>query len=795
MSIIWRKVWRDLWRNKLRTLLVIASTAVGVFALGMTFGLSGVMHTRMTEDHRATIPAHITFGTSPFDQEVVETIRREPGVADAEGETMARFRWKLEGEVEWRDGTAILWARTDYEAQHMNLRDLLRGTWPGHSATKRALAVEQQSSRHFGVPLGSTVIVELERSERRVPVEGVVRDAQTQPPALGGDAAFYTTPETFAWLTGEGEDFRRLHVRLESFSDEGAEEAGERIKDRLEGMGLWVGGFGVTDPEVNPAQETIDSLLLVLTVMGILSLGLSGFLIVNTMSALVAQQVWQIGVMKVVGATAGRVMRTYLATALAYGVLALLLAVPVSALAAHGAAIWFLDLVHIAVGPFRVMPEAVGIQTAVGLVVPALAALVPVVGGARITPHRAISSYGLGAGFGRNWLDRMITRIGRLPRPLALSLRNTFRRKARIALTLLTLVLGGLMFVVVMSVGSSLDNTLEVLLDDLGFDVLVVLDNLYRVEPLVEAAEGVPGVTRAEVWDQRGAQLSVEEDEELQVYVWGVPADSEMFSPRIIGGRALLPGDGRVILLNSKIAADEGFEVGDEVELTIADRESVWKIVGLVLNVNNLQRDNFAPFDALARETSSFNRGAVVMVTSEQHDAKTQERLIEDLRQAYAGRRIEAQVLQSAHQARQMNKAVFDVVVYLMLVMAILAAVVGSVGLMSTMSINVVERAREIGVMRAIGARSATILGVFVAEGVLVGVLSWLIALPLTYPSASVFSDAVGKTLLKAPLDFSYSFEGVVVWLAIVVVLSAMASLWPAVRATQVTVREALAYE
>jgi putative ABC transport system permease protein len=639
------------------------------------------------------------------------------------------------------------------------------------------------------------IIVELGRSERRVPVEGIVRDPTAQPPALGGNAAFYTTLETLAWLTGEDEDFSRLHVRLESFTEEGAEEAAEQIQDRLEGMGVGVGGYGITDPKVHPAQETIDSLLLILTVMGMLSLGLSGFLIVNTMNALVAQQVWQIGVMKVVGATVGRVVRLYLSTALVYGLMSLLLAVPMGAVAAYGVAIWFLDIVHVAVGPFRVMPQALGIQIGVGLVVPFVAALIPVVGGARITAHEAISSYGLGAGFGLNWLDRLIGRIRRLPRMLALGMRNTFRRKARIALTLLTLVLGGLMFILVMSVGTSLDNTLEVLLDDLGFDVLVVLDNLYRVEPLTDAAESVSGVVRAEVWDQRRADLTVGEDEEREVYVWAVPPDSEMFRPRITSGRALLPGDGRAILLNSKIASDEGFQVEDEIKLTIGDQESVWTVVGLVLNVNNLQRDNFVPFDALARETSSHNRGAVVMIGSDQDDAATQERLIDDLREAYAGRRMEVQFVQSAHQARQANKAVFNVIVYLMLVMAVLAALVGSVGLMSTMSINVVERAREIGVMRAIGATSAIILGVFVFEGVLVGVLSWVIAAPLSYPSAWVFSDAIGRALLEAPLDFSFSIAGLAIWLVIVIALSAVASLWPALRATQVSVREALAYE
>jgi putative ABC transport system permease protein len=445
MSVVWRKVWRDLAHNKLRTLLVVLSTAVGVFALGLVFGLSGVMRERMTQDHRATVPGHINVWGGSFDQDTVEAVLREPGVADAEVEIYRlSFRWAFadsgSGETEWRDGA--LYARADYDAQRMNLIDLLDGHWP----EERTLAVERQSSLHFDVPLGTTILVEFGRYERQLPVEGIVRVPTVFPPQFGGDATFYATPETVAWLTGY-EGFNDLYVRLESFSEEGAEEAAEQIKRRLERMGLRAGGHRVTDPDVHWMQEMVDTMFIILEILGALSLGLSMFLIVNTMNAIVTQQVWQIGVMKVVGATGARVMRVYLMTTLVYGTLASLIAVPLGAAGAHLVAGWLLDFLNIDVGVFRVAPVAVAVQIVVGLAVPPLAALVPVIGGARISPHQAISSYGLGGGFGCSPLDRLIGRIRFLSRPVALSLRNIFRRKARVALTLLTLTLGGVMFI------------------------------------------------------------------------------------------------------------------------------------------------------------------------------------------------------------------------------------------------------------------------------------------------------------------------------------------------------------
>ncbi len=790
MSIIWHKVWRDLWNNKLRTLLVILSTAVGVFALGLIFGSSSVMRARMTESHRESNAPHLEFYTSWVDREIVETVQRERGVAYTEGETRTSFQWKLEGEADWRDGTVI--ARADYDDQFMYPIELLDGQWPD----RRELAVERMSSSHFDLPIGTTILAKVGEREYPVLITGIVRHPYTPPPQLNmGNATFCATLDVVAWITGQEEGYNTLNVRLESFSQEAAEEAAGRIKDRLERMGVGVGFWNVVDPDVHWAQDMLDTVFIILGVLGGLSLGLSGFLIINTMNAIIAQQIWQIGVMKAVGATTGRVVRIYLTTALIYGLLSLLLAVPAGGAGAHLLSAGMLDLFNVPIGSFRMMPTWVLIQVAIGLIVPLLAALAPVIGGARISVHQAISNYGLGGKFGRSVLDRLIGRIRRLPRPVTLSLRNTFRRKARVALTLLALTIGGVMFIMVLSVGASFRNTIDVLLDDFGFDVFVVFDRRYRVERLLEVGESVPGVTRVEVWDVRQSTMEKANGEEISGQLWGVPDDSRMFTPRIVSGRALLPQDGRAILLNNKIAVDEGIRVGDVVTLTVDGRELTWTVVGTIVNLNNNQQDNFVPYDALAREVGNVNRTAFVMIMTERQDASTHKRLVEDLRAAYTAHRIKTAYFQSSGELREQIGSQFDVITYLMLAMAILAAIVGSMGLMGTMSINVVERAREIGVMRAIGATSLNVAGIFVAEGMLIGVLSWLLAVPFSYPGAYAFSSTIGKQLLELPLDFKYPLSALVLWVVVVLVLSALASLWPALRATRISVRESLAYE
>ncbi len=791
MSEIWHKVWRDLTLkgSRLRTLLVVLSTAVGLFALGLVFGLSGVMRARLTEDYQATVPAHITFWGGPLDQTVIGAVRREPSVADVEFELESTIYWKLEGETNWREGDLV--ARTDYTGQRINRIELLQGRWP----SERALVVQSQTSQYFHVPLGATIVVKLEQIERRLPVEGIVRVPTAFPPQFGGNAIFYTPLETVPWLTGQQENSGKLTVRLKSFSMAGTIETADRIKDRLQRMGLSVGNPDITAPDVHFLQSQMDTMFLILGILGGLSLGLSAFLIVNTMNAIIVQQVRQIGVMKVMGATFWQVMRVYLMAALIYGLSALLLAVPLAAAAAYLLEGLILSMVNVESRGFQVALNALVIQVVAGVAVPLLAALTPVISGVRISPHQAISNYGLGGGFGDGRLDRWVGRVRYLPCSLALSLRNVFRRKARALLTLLALVFGGVVFITVMSVSSSLRNTIEVQLGDAGFDISVTFGRLYNAARLVDVAKGVPGVDGAEAWDRRWATLALSNREDYSIVLWGIPPNSVMFKQNVISGRGLLPDDGRAILLNRQIAADKGIHVGDAVELTIGDLKSVWTVVGLSPSTINNQRDNFVPFDTLTRETGDVEQSSRVVVLSEKHDAASQKTLVRDLRNAYTAHNLKTSSFQSAGAIREQNQAQFNVITYLLLAMAILAGIVGSLGLMGAISINVVERGREIGIMRAIGATSSTVAGIFVGEGVLLGVLSWLLSLPLSYPGAQVFSGLVGGALMHLPLDFRYSVGGALLWLLIVVVLSALASLWPALRAAQLSVHEALAYE
>ncbi|MEZ4682184.1 MAG: FtsX-like permease family protein, partial [Caldilineaceae bacterium] len=151
--------------------------------------------------------------------------------------------------------------------------------------------------------------------------------------------------------------------------------------------------------------------------------------------------------------------------------------------------------------------------------------------------------------------------------------------------------------------------------------------------------------------------------------------------------------------------------------------------------------------------------------------------------------------VQTVARIRAFTGNFFDIIVSLLLVMGVLIASVGALGLAGTMSTNVLERTREIGVMRAIGATDNAVLRIVMVEGVLIGLLSWLVGAALAFPAGYAMSNAVGLALFQTPLTYIFSGNGVTQWLIIVLFLAIVASYLPARNASRLTVREVLAYE
>jgi putative ABC transport system permease protein len=188
-------------------------------------------------------------------------------------------------------------------------------------------------------------------------------------------------------------------------------------------------------------------------------------------------------------------------------------------------------------------------------------------------------------------------------------------------------------------------------------------------------------------------------------------------------------------------------------------------------------------------------RASWIQVVTSSHDQATRDRVVRDLNERFKAVGIRMNGSETLDDIRRVIGSQFGVIVIFLLIMAVLLAVVGGLGLMGTMSINVLERTREIGVLRAIGASNGAVLRIVIVEGVLIGATSWAIGALLALPLSILMSNAVGEAFMQMRLDFMFSLSGLLIWLLVVLALAALASFLPAWNASRITVRDVLAYE
>ena len=795
MGLAFRKIWRDMRNNLGRTVLVVASIAIGVLALGLIVSGRTLMARQMIVSQTESHPTTLRLSVGPaVDDATLDMIRRQPGVVGARGVVYSGIRWKPSPDAEWTDASLV--AIEDYETQVYDLITRREGAWPSSGR----LAVEHNHVAPYNVPaVGGTIYFEVNDRAKPMIVAGVVRDPREIGPPFTNQPTFYLTRSEMTAL-GQSDRFNSIQVDVADFTQERAEAVQRQLTDRLDELGISVNDAEINAPERHFLQDVMDGVTMILTVMALLSLGMSTILVVNTINAILAQQVPQIGIMKTIGGLRGQITGLYLAGVIVYGLLSLLIAMPIGAFGGWALARWLMALINVPVSDFEILPSTLLIQFVTGLIVPVLAAFWPIVQGAAISVREAVSQYGVGASnYGSRWIDRLLARVQGLPRTWSMALRNTFRRMSRAALTEVTLIGAGVIFMMVVSAQHSFDTTLATIFRGFGYDVLVGFSNWQRIDRVTPMLESQPNVERVELWQFVRAQTRLAgetdalADRELQVR--GIPRDTELFTPELTAGRGLVPEDDRALLLNQDIAKDMGVSVGQQIELDFGDGSNrLWTVVGLIYDLAGQGRTAYLYRDVLARDLGFVGRGSVAEIRLRSNSLEAQLAAERQLRQALEDQGISVSFTRTQLLTREEAGAQFSILTSLLLIMTGLIGLVGAIGLSGTLSINVLERRREIGVMRAVGASSLDVGVVFMGEGLLLGVASWLVAIPLAIVAGQWFVDNLNETI-----DFNGAYyfadHSVWIWLAIVVSLSLLASWLPARRAAALSVRESLAYE
>lgn len=793
-----KKIFYDFRSNPSRSALVILSIFVGLFAVGMIMTLWICIPSDLRIGYERSNPANIYFRLSPFDNSLIRSVQNWDNVKDAMGMSVATLRaYDSEGTLKKITVQAV--SDDTWPVNHI---DVLQGSWPLRDGEA---AVENYKLGDLGVAVGQNITVKT-ASGKEVVLKAA---ASIRDQSLGAGDYSIVFIEPIQVYVHE-DMLRKLEMDTQwnmlriAIKEGGMDEAAVRgqanmYADRLKKAGYQVQSIAIRRTDAHPTADYADAIAGILLVIGILVLFLSGSLTYNTLAAILSNQMRQIGAMKTVGATYGQVVFMYMRLIFLYSLIALLLAVPASIGAAELCRNFLGQQINFANIRSGIIWETIAVQVVLGLIVPQIAGAIPVSKGARVSIQKAMGGM-RGAGGGDN--DRLTRSLSRLfSRPTALSMRNTFRNKKRLTLTLFTLSLGGAIFIASFNVNTAIDEHVAVIARYVQADLDLVTDRPYREDQIRTVLKDVSEIDYIEGWGFGSATfIDSDGNDGPSMSVFAPPDGSELISPNVKTGRWFDPGEQNVIVLSERFSYTyPDIKVGDTITMEVKGTgvKTDWRVIGFFTMAGKsggflsyMPLSSWQRISGAGRSLTKFQIVTKNRLNDAQRAAITQE--VEEIldRKGVKTTSIQRNDTFVADAARGLN-----IMSIFMMIMAVLVALVGCIGLTGTMSLNVMERTSEIGILRAIGASNRNVMKNVLTEGFLIGFMSWIIGSILSVPVGMLLTNSLGQAIFGSQLPLGFTPVGYVLWLVLSLVLSLIASGAPAKSAVNLTIREVLSVE
>jgi putative ABC transport system permease protein len=777
--------------HKARTALVILAVVVGLVGAGALLASWALVRQVTAQTFIASRPVSATLRVDRADGALLARVRDVPAIA------AVRMRRVVYAGVDanGRRTRAQLFALSDWHTRDIGRLSPERGTWPPRDGE---IVVEPSSLEFAGARFGQAVRVSVgDGAPVALPLTGIARDVSLPPGWMDHVVYAFVTPATLAQL-GAPAAFNEVQfvVRDTTLDRDAVRRIAEDARTRIEQAGGRVTNIAVPEPGEHAHAAQMDSLSLTQGAFALMTLFVCALLVVNLVSAMLAAQTREIGVMKALGASARQISALYLGFALAIGSVASLLALPASIAIARPYAAMKLDMLNFPLGDAAIPGWALALQLLAGCLLPVLAAAMPVVRACRLRAADALRDSGIASDGGH---VRRRFAVPWISRPLQLSIGNAFRKRQRMLLTVLALAAGGAVFLGADSLRSGVRVSVAQLFSGNRYDASLRLADGADAARVEAVASAVSGVTGVQALARNTAAVRHDDGLDGEAFTLiGLPASPTLLAPAILHGRGIAAGDGNVLVVSRSLLKDEPtLRLGDDTELRLADRPvdgrpTRWRVVGIV-DVGP-QPLAYVPAAALNAVRGDERASALLLTTASREPAAQLETILR-VRAAFDAAGIAVGGSELMSETRRAFEDHLLMVVQFLGVMAWAMIAIGGIGLASTMSLGVLERIREIGVMRALGAPDRAIVSLVQVEGIVVASLAWIVSLLLSIPISHLLADAFGRVMFAVPMQTLPNASGVLAWGAMLAVVSTVACTWPARRAVRLPATRALAYE
>lgn len=800
MQTRYRKVIGDLKSDYVKNAMLVIAIAIGAFGIGTILGSKEVLNREMEKNYMSTNPASATLEIeNGISHSLLDSVKNFPGIKAVERRATIVARMKANN----RWYPILLFVIDDFEKANINGFEHLTGEVTPATGT---MLVERTALNVMNASEGDSITIRTSnQNPKSILISGTVHDAGLAPAGQEQAGYAYISLATLHLLdSSQNFDLLRIQVSENENSRDHVTQISKDLADYLKPNGHEVHEIQIPPIGKHPHQSQMNAILTIFTLFSFMILVLVSILLSTSMSTLMVKQIRQIGVMKTMGGTSWQISKMYIFMMLILCLIALLIAIPLSRLAAYGFYLQIAKLLNLKITDHSIPLSVPLIQIASGIVIPLLMTALPLIKGSRISVRLALDNYGVSKNqVSDSWLTRMLSQMHFLNDTFQITIRNAVRQKSRLILSLSLLAAGGAMFMTALNVSKSWDKNLEQIYVQRLYDQEIRLNERVDMQSLASKLKNIKGIRAIEGWDYSSTSFVNESNYEItrtypdkghgSFIMLALPIPTQLLNPSIKEGRWLNQSGSNEVVLNQQ-ARNSDWKIGDSIKLGLAGQISTWTIVGFTEDVGS-SATAYVSLADFAKIKSTDGNVKMLRVAYDDRSRNSSWKKSAEIDEVLEKQNIGVDQTMPVWLLHNAVAAHMRILVNSLIAMAILMALVGALGLTSSISMSVLERTREIGVMRALGATPKKIKTLTIWEGLLIGLFSVIFAFLISLISSYYLSDFIGYISFRTPLSLTVSLIALLIWVGIIIAGSYIATLYPAQRAVKITTREALAYE
>jgi len=793
MKTGFKKMYREILLYKGRTLLTLVGVLIAITAVGAVLSSYAILNREMNRNFMDTNPASIVLNVENLDDKAALLLKQSNEGVDME------LRKTLQARISRDDGTygtIFLRAIQDFEKQKVDMFTLEKGSFPINPSQ---MAIERDCLKilkNIKEGAGESVSIKLPGGlEKEMQLSGRVHAPGLAPASMENYSYGFLSLEGLKSLGYKGwYDEIRIVSYDNRFDRVKMKIMSQSINKTLVENGYIVSRVEVPVPGKHPHADQLNSLLFLLQAFTVISLLAACMIIINLISFIMSRQAKQIAIMKAVGASTYDIAMPYLFYVFIISIAALLISFPMSIAMGNGYSNFAAGILNFKISSYYVPYWVFVIQGMVGIFMTLASTAYPIYKSCTKSVKDGLFEKvgGQAAAQSKGIYFRKI--LAFTDSIILIPINNLLRKKTRTILAVLALLTGGVLFMTSQNIIASIDKTVDDSAKDFRWDYNIKLGGNYPDERLSEVLATIDGLDKYEIWKENSIYL-MESDNTNSVNcpVRIIPDNSVMVNMTITENLDIKNGRNVVVVNNGLTKDEEWIKPGMTIKAKINGKTSDVVISEIVNEVPALPTVymNINTFERLFGGKS----GQMILASANTRDINVQRKITKAIEAKFKSAGIELAENWNIYVLRKAFADHLLLIVTLLTAISMLAIVVGGISIGSAIGISIAERKREMGVLRAVGVNGRQMVSMVLTEVFIMGILSWIIGVTLSYPVSKWVGNYFGQIFLGTNLQNTLSFDGLMQWFVISATVSMIAGFIPAWKIASAPLREILAYE